>query len=74
MHVDRPAADVLRWELSDRTRVVLRPSGTEPKVKYYVEAVEPVAGSVSSARRAAGERADRVVADLTGRLTRPVAG
>ena len=74
VHVDAPASDVVRWELSDHTRVVVRPSGTEPKVKYYVEAIEPVVGSGSSARHAAGERADRVVADLTGRLTHPVAG
>lgn len=40
--VDRPAPDVVRWVLADRTRVVVRPSGTEPKAKFYVEAIEPV--------------------------------
>ena len=38
---DRPAPDVRRWWLADGTRVVVRPSGTEPKVKLYVEAYEP---------------------------------
>ena len=38
---DRPAPDVRRAYLADGTRVVVRPSGTEPKVKYYCEAVAP---------------------------------
>ena len=40
---DRPGSGVLRLWLADNTRVVLRPSGTETKFKYYCEAVEPVA-------------------------------
>ncbi|MGB3410503.1 MAG: phospho-sugar mutase [Microthrixaceae bacterium] len=40
---DRPADDVLRYFLAEGTRVVVRPSGTEPKVKLYCEAIEPVA-------------------------------
>ncbi|MCZ7629465.1 MAG: hypothetical protein M5U19_10620 [Microthrixaceae bacterium] len=39
---DTPAHGVTRLRLADDTRVVLRPSGTEPKFKYYCEAVEPV--------------------------------
>jgi phosphomannomutase len=34
--------DVLIWHL-DGGRIVVRPSGTEPKLKAYVEVVEPVA-------------------------------
>jgi phosphomannomutase len=38
-------------------RVVLRPSGTEPKIKCYIEIVEPLAGrSLAAARHAAAER------------------
>ena len=39
---DRPAPDVFRFWTEDDTRVALRPSGTEPKVKYYCEAIVAV--------------------------------
>jgi phosphomannomutase len=34
-----PATDALRLELSDGRRVIIRPSGTEPKLKCYLQAV-----------------------------------
>jgi phosphomannomutase len=51
-----PPADVLTYHLPG-ARVVIRPSGTEPKLKAYLEAVEPVAGrSLADARAAATAR------------------
>ncbi len=51
-----PAADVLIFRLPG-ARVVLRPSGTEPKIKCYIEIVEPLAGrSLPAARGSAAER------------------
>jgi phosphomannomutase len=35
-----PEADLLRFELEGGVRVQIRPSGTEPKVKLYGEAVD----------------------------------
>jgi phosphomannomutase len=55
-----PPTDGLRYTLSAGARVVVRPSGTEPKLKCYLEVVVPVTGTdVASARHRAGE-------DLTG--------
>jgi phosphomannomutase len=46
-----PPADVLTYRLTSG-RVVIRPSGTEPKIKAYLEVVEPVAGGTLAAARA----------------------
>ena len=54
--VTAPRSDVLIYRLPGG-RVVLRPSGTEPKIKCYVEIVEPLAGrSLAAAREAAAGR------------------
>ena len=51
-----PRADVLIFRLPG-ARVVLRPSGTEPKIKCYIEITEPLAGrSLGAAREAAAGR------------------
>jgi len=53
---DLPSADVLSYKLAG-ARVVIRPSGTEPKIKAYFEVVEPVLlGRLGQARRAAEAR------------------
>jgi phosphomannomutase len=36
-----PPADLLAFELADGSRALVRPSGTEPKVKCYFEVVVP---------------------------------
>jgi len=36
--LDMPAkSNVLQWFTEDGTKVSVRPSGTEPKIKFYVE-------------------------------------
>jgi phosphomannomutase len=39
-----PRSDVIIWRCGEGTRVALRPSGTEPKVKVYLQVVLPAAG------------------------------
>ena len=52
-----PRADVLIFLLGTGARVVLRPSGTEPKIKCYIEITEPLAGRpLETAREAAARR------------------
>jgi phosphomannomutase len=48
-----PPADVLRLHLSGGGRVIVRPSGTEPKLKCYLEVVVPASGSAAEARTTA---------------------
>jgi phosphomannomutase len=52
---ERPAPDVLVLRRGG-DRVVVRPSGTEPKLKAYLQVVEPVAGDVAAARALAEHR------------------
>jgi phosphomannomutase len=57
----QPDADVLTLR-TGRARVVIRPSGTEPKLKAYLEVVEPVTdGDVAAAR---GRAADEIAKAL----------
>lgn len=37
--IDLPASDVLIYLLEDKSRVIVRPSGTEPKLKCYYEVI-----------------------------------
>ncbi|MCB9667502.1 MAG: phospho-sugar mutase [Myxococcales bacterium] len=59
--IDMPPSNVVAFDLEGQSRVVLRPSGTEPKLKIYVDVREPLdehagmAGTVSSASKRAEE-------------------
>jgi phosphomannomutase len=57
-----PPSDVLVFFLGDSTRIVVRPSGTEPKLKAYIEVIEPLpdAGALEGARAAASSRMEAV--------------
>lgn len=63
------AADVLRLDLGDDLRVVVRPSGTEPKLKCYCEARREVDDAGPAvARQSARALLQAVRADLTALL------
>lgn len=60
---DLPPSDVLRFRLDEGARLIVRPSGTEPKLKAYLD-VHAAAGSVAEKRQRAGEVLGRLVAAL----------
>ena len=63
-----PSADMLSYRLPG-ARVVIRPSGTEPKIKAYLEVVEGVTGrTLVTARAAAAAKMDRLRASVTDLL------
>ncbi|MER3393387.1 MAG: phospho-sugar mutase, partial [Microcella pacifica] len=49
---DYPPGDILRFWMHGGARVIVRPSGTEPKVKVYIDASSEQ-GSVTERRAAA---------------------
>jgi phosphomannomutase len=69
-----PPTEGLRYYLEDDSRVIVRPSGTEPKLKVYLEAIEPVADSedLTRARATARARLDALHAAMA-ELTAPAA-
>lgn len=54
---DLPASDVVVFNLSDKAKVIARPSGTEPKIKFYF---------TTSGKPSAGENLDALRARVDG--------
>ncbi|GAB4099107.1 phospho-sugar mutase [Sinomonas halotolerans] len=61
-----PPTDGLLWTTRDSTRVIVRPSGTEPKLKCYLEVVRPVDSvlELPDVRLAARQAMDAALEDV----------
>ncbi len=51
-----PVSNVLQYYLEDGTIISVRPSGTEPKIKFYIIHPQPVNGSNMTATRTQAEK------------------
>jgi phosphomannomutase len=60
-----PPTDGLRFGLANGARIIVRPSGTEPKVKCYLQAVVPVHGDLKAARAEAAAQLRDIGADVS---------
>ncbi len=64
--IDLPRSNVLQFMLEDESTISVRPSGTEPKIKFYASCCTRPGVSVEEAERELDRRMERVVADIDG--------
>ena len=66
--VSFPKSNVLQFFLEDGTFVSARPSGTEPKIKFYINSTAPVKGAndegLAQAKKDAGALCDAIEAEI----------
>jgi phosphoglucomutase len=59
-----PSSDVLQWRLEEGSLVTVRPSGTEPKIKYYACVPESAGKGLEEAKRRAQAKMAAIEADI----------
>lgn len=57
-----PSTDALKFDFDDRSRIIIRPSGTEPKLKCYLQ-------TVAGEQKEAQEKLDKITQAMTAILT-----
>ncbi len=67
--LDLPRSDVLVLELDGGHRVIARPSGTEPKLKIYVDVALPAGEPTAAAQQDAAATVSALEAEMVARLT-----
>ncbi|MGF1772598.1 phospho-sugar mutase [Vibrio wakamikoensis] len=62
-HINLPASDVLIYIREDKSRVIVRPSGTEPKLKCYYEVISdfPTSMDYASANQHAEDKMNALI-------------
>jgi len=61
--VELPQSDVIQWRLEDGTLLTVRPSGTEPKIKYYV-LCHSQGAELSASKEMTQEKISSIEADI----------
>jgi len=62
-----PESDVLIYELEGKSRIIARPSGTEPKIKFYFDVCEPMREGepLAEAEKRASDKMEQLKAAFT---------
>jgi phosphomannomutase len=59
-----PSSNVVRMFLEDETKIVVRPSGTEPKIKIYIEVTAPISHDIDGNIDKCKERIEAICSSL----------
>lgn len=64
--IDLPSSNVLQFYLEDGTKISARPSGTEPKIKFYFSVNKPLAAKedYEKIKKELDDRIDNVINDM----------
>lgn len=62
--IDLPQSDVLLFRLQDQTRLVIRPSGTEPKIKIYASTSLPAPPDLAQGIAQCDAKLEQVIQSL----------
>lgn len=64
--VDQPKSNVLQFYLADGSKISARPSGTEPKIKFYFSVADelPSAADFDTVNDRLGARIDAIIKDM----------
>lgn len=64
--IDLPKSNVLQFLLEDGSKISARPSGTEPKIKFYFSVNQPLenAAGFDAATKALDERVQNIIKDM----------
>lgn len=67
-NIELPKSDVLQWILEDGSVISARPSGTEPKIKFYASVAEVAGMPSSEARLKVSEKMARIEDFINSRI------
>ncbi|MDE7134953.1 MAG: phospho-sugar mutase, partial [Rikenellaceae bacterium] len=62
--IDLPKSNVLQFFTQDGSKISARPSGTEPKIKFYFGVRQPITSSLEEAEKAAEQKIAAIRKDL----------
>ena len=63
--LDLPKSNVIQFFTADGSKITARPSGTEPKIKFYISVNEDVNGNLPEVKSICSKRIEDILKDLS---------